>query len=198
VSASPSTPLASERLSDEEFEGLTEFLDAHSPFDYDGLLGLLHAIAVAPGLVPASTWLPVVSPDGLGGTDSESVKASGWLLRQYGEIVDALKTEEAILPDRDDVEACQAFAAGYAAGAELDPEWTGDDDRWTFATGMAYLGGRLDLLTEFEIQDIESDLAPDPKQLLSEHLSATIRATYEAFSETRAQATGRATRDEPH
>lgn len=178
----PSSPLANQPLSDEEFEELSELLDEHSPFNYDGLLGLLHAMALAPGRVPPSSWLPAVFPDLPASSDSVTTERSvGWVLRQYNDIVDALEHQQAILPDEEDVDGCESFAAGYAAGAELDSEWREDADRWTFASGMAYLGGRLDLLTPSDIRDIELNLAPAPKEILRQHLAATIRATYDTF-----------------
>lgn len=44
-------------LTDDEYATLADLLDESSPFDVDGLLGVLHAAAVAPSLVPPSRWL---------------------------------------------------------------------------------------------------------------------------------------------
>ena len=178
----PPRQLAKEALSDDEFEGLVALLEEHSPFDYDGLLGVLHAVALAPGLISPSSWLPVVLPKAPSNVDVGSAKrATDLVLRQYNEVVDALQHQQAILPEQDDFDGCESFAAGYAAGAELDPEWRNDAERWTFASGMAYLADRRDLLTELEIRDIEENLAPAPKELLCQNLAATIRATYDTF-----------------
>ena len=43
-----------------------DFLDAHSPLDLDALFGVLHAVVVAPGMLPPSGWLPMVVPEGPG------------------------------------------------------------------------------------------------------------------------------------
>jgi len=65
----PASPVA---LSDDEFDRLAGLLDDYAAFDNDGLLGLLHAVVVAPGLVPPSAWFPVLVPEGLGECDAAS------------------------------------------------------------------------------------------------------------------------------
>ncbi len=58
------SPFALDALSDDEYDELAELLADHSPFDMDGVLGVVHAVAVAPSLVQPSVWLPVVLPSG--------------------------------------------------------------------------------------------------------------------------------------
>jgi yecA family protein len=177
-------PASPEALSDDEFDALAELLDAYSPFDTDGLLGLLHAVVVAPGLLLPSTWFPVLVPHGL----AEAASARdfiGLVMRQYNDVADALAQNMAIMPEPDDAEGCEAFAAGYIAGAEVDPEWIKNADRWTFAAPFAYLAGRLDLISDATIADVEQNLAPDPRQILRREMAATVRAANDSFKEYR-------------
>lgn len=189
VSLPPMPPRSSppiKPLSDEESERLADFLEAHSPFDMDGLLGLLNAVAVAPSLLPPSAWLPVVLPTGLGslGAD-EAQEFFGLLIRQYSDVLDALEHQQAVMPRPEDVDECKAFAAGYAAGAEIDPVWIGNADHWSFAAPMAYLGGRLDLVSEKTAEDIRRNFAPDPEQVLLRSMDGLLGATHKAFKEVR-------------
>lgn len=68
------------------------------------------------------------------------------VMRLYNEVLDGLKAHQPMMPEEDDVPGCESFAAGYVAGAEIDPEWIGDADRWTFASWAGYLGGRPDVV----------------------------------------------------
>lgn len=182
----PVPPSSFMALSDDEFETLCDLLDAYSPFDFDGLLGLLHAVVIAPSLLQPSVWLPVILPDGFGDLDSDSAKSFiGLVMRQYNDVVDGLAHSSATMPMADDAEGCQSFAEGYVAGAELDPEWIGNDDRWTFAAPLAYLADRLDLIPAKVRADIERHLAPDPKKVLREQMGATIATMSDSFEKYR-------------
>jgi uncharacterized protein len=173
-------------LSDGEFETLSDLLDAHSPFDFDGLLGLLHAVVLAPSPLQPSVWLPVLLPEGLGDLDDDTVKEFiGLVMRQYNDVVDGLARSSATMPMAEDVEGCESFAAGYVAGAELDPAWIGNDDRWTFAAPLAYLAGRLDLVPATMLEDILRHLEPDPKELVRQQMGGLIAATNESFEKHR-------------
>ena len=133
-------------LSDDEYEKLADLLDASSPFDTDGLLGLLHAVAVAPSLMPPSTWIPIVLPDGMGSVNATSAQELiGFMMRLYNDVLDGLKSRHVLMPEEDDVAGCDSFAAGFIAGAEADPAWIGDDDHWTFASWAAHLAGKPEL-----------------------------------------------------
>jgi uncharacterized protein len=185
----PHSPPPVEPLSDDEADRLADFLEAHSPFDIEGLLGVLNAVAVAPSLLPPSAWLPVVLPAGLGGLGAaEAEEFFGLLLRQYGDVLDALEHQQAVMPRPEDVDECKAFAEGYAAGAEIDPVWLGNDDHWSFAAPMAYLGGRLDLVSEKTAEDIQRNFAPEPEQILCRSMDGLLGATYKTFQEVRRNA----------
>jgi uncharacterized protein len=147
---------------------------------------LLHAVVVAPGLVPPSAWFPVLVPEGLGECDAANARDFvGLVMRQYNDVADALGQGMAIMPEPDDEEGCEAFAAGFIGGAEIDPEWIEDADRWTFAAPFAYLAGRLDLVSKPTGADIESNLAPDPMPILRREMAATVAAANETFKEHR-------------
>lgn len=184
VSPQPSIP--AKPLSDDEFDQLADFLEGRSPFDADGLLGVLNAVAVAPSLLPPSAWLHVVLPNGLGDLGAtEAAEFVGLLFRLHADVVDALEHQQAVMPGPEELAECKSFAAGYAAGAEIDAEWIGNEDRWTFAAPMAYLGGRLDLVSQKTVEDIQLNFTPDPEQILCRQMVALIRATSESFEEVR-------------
>lgn len=167
-------------LSDDDFDALGDLLDEHSPFDTQGVLGVIHAVALAPSLMPPSAWLPEVLPNGPG---QDAQVLIGLLLRLYNEVLDALNDGHAILPEEDDVPACESFAAGYAAAAARDPAWIGDDDRWTFAAPFAHLAGRLDLVPASMLAKLEA--MPAPKLLTRQNLGAIVRSTHESFRKLR-------------
>jgi uncharacterized protein len=167
-------------LSDDDFDALGDLLDEHSPFDTHGVLGVIHAVALAPSLMPPSAWLPEVLPNGPG-EDAQGL--IGLLLRLYNEVLDALNHGEAILPDEENVAACESFAAGYAAAAARDPAWIGDDDRWTFAAPFAHLAGRMELVPALMLAKLEA--MPDAKLLTRQNLAAIVKSTHESFRRLR-------------
>lgn len=106
-------PSISASLSEDDLDELAGFLDEHSPFDVDGLLGLLHAVSIAPSMMPPSTWIHVVAPRGVGGPHPKGPQESLMLmLRLYNEVLSALNAGAAIFPEPDDIEGCASFAAG--------------------------------------------------------------------------------------
>ena len=176
-------------LSDDEYEAVAAVLDAHSPLDIDGLSGLLHALAVCPGHVEPEAWLDVVFPDGL--PRAEGVDPLGLIDRLYrllAETVEAVTLEHPLVPEEDDVSACRAFAAGYAAGAALDESWISDPDAWTFAAHIAYLGHRFDLVPAHVLADLRA--APDAVGLIRRDLPGIINAAGERFAESRRRQLG--------
>ncbi len=165
-------------LSDHEMDDLSDLLDAVSPLDLDGLFGVLHAVVVAPGMLMPSAWLPMVLPEGPG--DSHGIDL---MLRLYNQVVDAIDHDEAYIPPEEDLEACASFAAGYASAAALDPAWVGDADRWTFAAGIAYLGGQRDLVPAGTLAEL--DALPDGESAVRRLLASIVSTTYETFLEVR-------------
>lgn len=179
-------PISPSPLSDAESDTLAELLDAYSPFDFDGLLGVLHAVGVAPAMVLPSAWLPVIVPSGFGDLDANGVSAFiDLVMRQYNHVIDALERDSVIVPLTDDSDGCESFATGYVAAAAIAPEWIGNDDRWSFAAPIAYLADRLEYVPEVMLADIERNLAPDPKKYLREQLGSMVVTTSTTFEKYR-------------
>jgi len=172
-------PPSAPSLSDEDYGALADLLHDRSPFDTDGVLGVLHAVAVAPSLMPPSIWLPEILPNGPG----EDPRLIDLVLRLYNEVLDVLAHSGVMVPDAEDVVGCESFAAGYTTAAALDPVWVDDDDRWTFAAPFAYLAGRRDLVREPTLTNLEA--LPDSNQLTRQNLAAIVATTYSSFRKLR-------------
>lgn len=172
-------------FSDDDFAALSELLDARSTLDTDGLLGVLYAVAVAPGMLAPSTWLKVVLPNGLGDVDAASAQEHvGLVFRLFNAVLDSVNGAElSLIPEEEDTDGCGSFAAGFAAGAEIDPLWIGDDDRWTFASWAAYLGDRLDLVPKHTLAKL--DAMVDARQNIRRDMPAIIKAAHESFTKLR-------------
>lgn len=171
----PKTP-----LTDAEYDDLAELCDEHSPLDIDGVLGLLHAVGVGPGNLEASVWLAAVFPD-LEEPSELATKCKTLVLRLYNEVVDDLSQGQHQIPPPEEPELCEFFAGGYTLGVELNEDWKSHEEAWMLARDIAYLAGRHDLLSEDEIQEIEQELAPDPKALICEELSGIVGTALEIF-----------------
>lgn len=173
-------------LSDDDYDVLGEFLDTHSSFDIDGVLGLFHAIASAPGMLLPSAWLPAIVTRDSSLLDEDGLNTFvGLLMRLYNDVIDSLAHRSVIMPEPEDVTGCESFATGYVAGAELDDEWTDNDDHWTFAAPLAYLAGKRELVPEKMLTDIERHLEPDPTLLLRQQLGSMVVTTYATFEKHR-------------
>ncbi|MBC7976822.1 MAG: SEC-C domain-containing protein [Myxococcales bacterium] len=181
-------------LSDDELDVLAE-----RGLDLDHVLGVLHAVLIAPGMISLSRWLPLafaaVPPD---------PKSIDLALRLYNQVGNLLRDGRVFVPAQDDDEGCVAFAAGYAAGAALDSMWIADTDRWTFAAPLAYLGERRDLVPPAVLADF--DAHPEKRQVILRDLDRLVITTYSSFTKERvatargSQARARATsvgRNEP-
>lgn len=172
---------SSRPLSDHEYDLLARVLDIESPLDIDGYLGLLHAVVVAPGQVPPSTWLPAVFPNGFEALGEEAAKGSvDLLLRLYNEVVDAVNARRPLMPAEHEVDACVSFAKGYLMGAQLDPTWVEDDARWTFASWAAYLAGENDFVAPKNLREFE-ERPDETRAMLREQMGAIVMAAYDSF-----------------
>lgn len=170
----------------EDYDRLSELLDLHSPLDLNGVLGLLHAIAVAPSVIPDETWLPkILTGDHAQGDTALARYCIELLVRLKVEVEDAVEHSQTIAPESDEVDECKSFAAGYLTGAELDWQWIGDANRWTFASGIAYLADRLDVVPQDTLERLESNLAPDPRKILRDQMGSVVLAAAECFKGTR-------------
>jgi uncharacterized protein len=172
-------------LSDGEYDALTDLLGARGALDIEAVLGLLNAVAVAPGLVPASTWVPHVLPPercaGLG--ESDLLTVVGALLRLYNEISAALADDAVFGPDIEDIDDRVSFAAGYAAGAALDPVWRSNADHWTFASPLAYLGERHDLVPAGQLESLNAE--PGARERVHRDMLGILRAARDVFAKYR-------------
>jgi hypothetical protein len=173
-------------FSQEDYDRLSELLDLFSSFNLKGVLGLLHAIAVSPGHVPDKLWLSKILEGNHASGDTALARyCIELMLRLKTEVQDAVDHSQTITPDSDEINGCAAFAAGYVTGAELDPRWLGDTNHWTFASGVAYLADRLDIVPLDTLQQIEENLAPDPKKIIRDQLGSVVLAAAETFKSVR-------------
>jgi uncharacterized protein len=137
-------------------------------------------------MVAPSAWLPIVLPNGAADLNQDDVRGFlGLLLRLHGDVIETVNAEETMTPEPGEHEECRSFAEGYSAGAELDPAWLGDERRWSYASPLAYLGGRLDLVPNQTRSEIERRFAPDPAKAIREQMAELIHAANDAFKALR-------------
>jgi uncharacterized protein len=173
-------------LSDEEHSLLAAFCDEHTPWGMEGLSGFLTAVSVAPGLMPPSSWFGKVIPEKSLLKAEEPQAIMMLTLRWYNEILSSLRKNVVMTPDETDAQAWERFAEGYVAGAQLDPEWIGDDARWTFAAPFAYLCGQRDLVPEPVLGKIECEGEPQEiAATLRRQTGSIIVKTNESFTRVR-------------
>jgi uncharacterized protein len=178
----PSRPLA-KPLADDDYETLAELLDRCSPYDIDGVLGVLHAVAVAPGLIPPPTWLRIIVPKGGVGTDEETRKFSGLLDHLFNDVTNALEERRVIIPEEDDAEGCDSFATGFLAAALTDPVWLGDENHWTFTSWAAYLTGKHELISPPLLKKMEE--VGDARKMTYKFMDSLVLAADETFRKVR-------------
>jgi len=166
---------------EEELEELDRLLEGRSPLGVDGVIGLLHAIAVSPATIAPSTWLPVIMPGSAGKDQAALEQELGTVLRLHDAVVRCVQRRELdLLPAEDDVDGCKAFAAGYVEGATLDPDWVADEERWSFATWAAYLGDRQDLVPAPLLEKLDKN-EKKATTMLREDMGDAILEAYNAF-----------------
>jgi len=176
-------------LSDDEFACLEKFCDEHLPQGIDRLLGILHAVAVAPSMMPPSAWMGAALPDKSLGAAGDAQEVIGLVLRCYNDVLAVLRDGKTMTPDEDDGEACERFAAGYVDGARLDPQWRGFEDRWTFAAPFAFLCGRRELVPADMLGKTESESSREETlKNLRRQMGAMIVAADESFTRVRRDA----------
>jgi uncharacterized protein len=192
-STEPNAPTGEPGMFLTELAELADWLDAHSSLDLpggavarpiDGLLGFLHAVALAPDLLRPREWLSAllradVNPSG----DELSTFERRVGALQRG-VVAALERGETMVPEADDPIGADSFAAGYVRGAELQQEWLGTQV-WATTLPIAFLADRLDLLPGTMAKDIEEGLQPDAKQAIRAELADLVMAAYGASADIR-------------
>jgi hypothetical protein len=160
-------------LTDADWSALDSLLEGRSPYDRHGLLGVMHAVAVAPGTVGTTAWTSLVLPNGAG--DGDAQRITELLGRLHRTVVRAVTDGKPMAPDPEDAAACDTFARGYVDAAELDPTWLGNDDAWSFTAVAAYLGGRNDLVPRAmlgQFEELGDDLRPNLRRSISQIIVA--------------------------
>ena len=161
-------------LADDEFDVLAE----HG-LDVDYALGVMHAVAITPGMIPTSQWLPLAF-----GNAPPDQTTIGLVLRLYNQVVDMLaKAREVMIPDARDDDRCVAFADGYVAAATLDAAWVGDSARWTFAAPIALLAERRDLVPADFLANASNDR--EAREVVLRDLDKLVYAAYRSFAKDR-------------
>lgn len=119
-----------EPLDEDEQVFLEDFLAERAAHDIEGVLGLLHAAAVAPGLIAPNACLELVFPPHAFKTPDEAQKVFGLFMRLWNEVIAAVAKGEPMIPDDDAVADCESFARGFFAGVQMDPEWVDHPQRF--------------------------------------------------------------------
>lgn len=179
-------------LSEDDYATLDDFIEKHCRVDFDHLLGLLSAVAVAPGLVPPSAWLPAVLSDSPPKSEADARLGVGLLLRLFNEVLTALDERAVYVPEAEETEELERFARGYVAGAQLDPEWTGDEDRWTFAGPFAYLAGERDLVPPDMLDSL--DASDEAREDTRKKAGVLVLEAHRAFKAYRSRTIASTTR----
>ncbi|MFO0570954.1 MAG: UPF0149 family protein [Polyangiaceae bacterium] len=179
-------------LSDDDYAALDEFLERHGRVDLDGLLGLLSAVAVAPGLVPPSAWIPEALSDSPPESEAGARLGVGLLLRLYNDVLTALDEGAVFMPEADETEELERFARGYVTGAQIDPEWTASDDRWSFAGPFAYLAGRRDLVPPEMLTVL--DTSEETREVTRKQAGTLVLEAHRSFKAYRANMIASATK----
>ena len=154
-------------------EHLVRTIEQSSPFDLDGVVGVLHALVVAPAPVATAAWLDLVFPGGaetLG--DPKGVVAA---LRQlHGEIAAAVERGQIVGPAAHEVERSASFASGYLAGARLVPAWRDHPRAWQHAAWAAFLSGDVTSIDPAILRTLEKRGGSDVGAWLRDGLAGWI------------------------
>lgn len=172
-------------LTDDEFDKLEELIDTQTPLRMDGLLGVMHAVAVAPSTIPLEQWLGLVEFDAAVHSTEDMQAVVPDVVRLYNEVVSMLDEDAALLPEVDDVERFASFAKGYIAAAQLDPVWLDDPDYWAFTEAFALLADRPELVQPEVRAKIEA--RPDYLVGLRENAGEDILDARDTFLPIRAK-----------
>lgn len=170
----PVPPNVDEPLTDDELDLLEE-----RGLGVNYALGVIHAVGVAPGLIPTPQWLPLAF-----GNAQADQTAIGLVIRLYNQVLGMLSTgREVMTPEAEDEAACVAFASGYVAAATLDPAWVGHTARWTFAAPLAFLADRHDLVPAGFLAEMPD--REEARRVALRDLGKVVYATYQSFAKDR-------------
>lgn len=176
-------PKPKSALSDHEQARLDDLLVEAEACDLDEALGMLHAVAVAPGLIHPSTWLPQVLGEAPKLEAGRMQELLGLLMGLYNQVLTNVSNGTTVVPPEEEFERCRSFAVGYTRGALLDPKWFGDDERWTFVAGMAFLAERHDLVSPKLLATMAAQ--PDAEGMVREQMHQLIQAANKSFLKVR-------------
>ena len=161
-------------LDDDELDVLEE-----RGLDVNYALGVIHAVGVAPGMIPTPQWLPLAF-----GNVPPDQTTIGLVLRLYNEVIGMLATgREVMIPEAEDGDACVAFASGYVAAASLDPAWVSHSARWTFAAPLAFLAERHDLVPAGFLDNVPN--REEAREVALRDLGKLVYAAYQSFAKER-------------
>lgn len=173
-------------LTDDDYVTLADLLEECDGMDLDTLFGLLSAVAVAPGLIQPSAWLPEVLPEGALKSKQEASAVLGLLMRLHNEVLAGFEEGAVPLPEPDEVDAMECFAFGYVTGATLDPTWMDDDVLWSHAAPFAYLAGERPLVPPDLLAKL--DASGDALDVLRKGALDLVGETHDTFKKIRAAA----------
>ncbi|NUP06195.1 MAG: UPF0149 family protein [Polyangiaceae bacterium] len=173
----PLPPDLSQPLSSEEYDQLDVLIEEATNLDVEGVMGFMTALAVAPGAIDPSTWLPALMSPSYKPDDVALAHALQLLLRYYNEITERVLERKPLMPHLGDELACIAFADGFIDGAVLDPHWKSDAARWKLCEPFAFLSERVEYVAEESLAMFEAM----PKHLLCGRLDQLVLAALDAF-----------------
>lgn len=133
-------------LEDDELEALDELLEGRTALGLSGVLGILHAVAIAPSPFAQSDWLRLVELDGAAHSADDARALLPQLLRLHHQVQDLVARDLTLLPQVEDADAFASFAAGFVLAAQLDSAWKGDPENWSYVAPFALLAGRPELV----------------------------------------------------
>ncbi len=168
-------------LTARELDVVCGWLAEHSDFDHDGVLGLLHAVSIAPGRPGLGLWLPLLLRSERARSFHRSDRrVVGLLLRQRDDVVAALAAREVIVPEPEETRAWGSFARGYVHGAALDPLWRAQPKAWKLVAPFAFLAGCHDFLPSALCHALKAD--PGAEDACRSHAAALIGTARERFA----------------
>ncbi len=133
-------------LEGDELEALDEQLEGQTPLGLSGVLGILHAVAIAPSSLAQSEWMRLIEFDGAVHSADDMRVLLPQLLRLHHQVVDLIERDLTLLPQPEDVDAFASFAAGFVLAAQLDSLWKDDAHNWSYVAPFALLAGRPELV----------------------------------------------------
>jgi yecA family protein len=151
--------------------------------------GFVTAIASTPSLVSPGEWLSTLA-DLEASTLEESREQIGPMIQLYGLTQEALEdASTGLCPEPDEVEAIEAFCAGYVDAASRDPRWTDAPQAMEAMGPLLVLAGEADF-TDDEGNPVSDD---DTLEYARESLPESLLLVHAALEPERERAAHEAT-----